>query len=134
MAKIKSGIEESAIKERTQQLDRNRDYNKKDNYSSSHRKAKSTTGQALGKGNDNGGHGVYVPKTENKDDFKNSYVYSSLDSSTPAGGDYDIKGRNGDGGREKLLSINIYSRDNEYGNIDITDSIEDQYIVSMNEN
>lgn len=40
--------------------------------------------------------------------------YSVLDTKN-GGGEYDIKGKNGVGGRERLILMNEYSKDNEYG-------------------
>lgn len=128
MAKIISGIETSASEARQKQLQKNLEYNKENSYSSSHNKAKSINGQALGKGVANSDHQVYVPKIENKDDFKNRYEYNSLNTEQ-GGGDYDINGRNNNGGRERLLGINLYGKNHEYGNIDINVDIEGQYIV-----
>jgi hypothetical protein len=57
--------------------------------------------------------------------------YSNLDT-TAGGGAYDIHGRNGVGGRNRLMTYNIYNNDNAYGpdSVDSSMNIEDgQYVM-----
>lgn len=102
-------------------------------YSSSHIDAKSDPtdeNKYLGKGTDNGGHQHYVPDSSKS---STSYNYSSLDTSA-GGGAYDIHGYKGNGGRNRLVKINIYSENNAYGpnSIETDANINDgQYVISM---
>lgn len=130
MAKRQSNLELSAIDERDKQLNKNRNYNKKNPYNDAHIRAKSNPEEPLGKGVENSDHQEYVPKLVNKDSFKSQYMRGSINTSK-GGGLYDIYGRNDIGGRNRLLEINIYSEgDGEYGKIDIPVDIEGQYIIN----
>lgn len=128
--KRQSTLEERAIEERHKEIVRS-DYNKSDAYSESHEDAisnPSDVNKAQGKGTNNGGHQHYVP------DFSKSptsYNYSNFDTSA-GGGAYDIHGRDGKGGRDRLVKINLYSKENEYSAnaIDTSNNINDgQYVI-----
>ena len=120
-----STLEARGMESRREQIVRS-DYNNKNAYSESHIDAISDPNdehKTLGKGTNNGGHQHSVP------DFSkpsNLFNYSNLDT-TNGGGSYDIHGRNGQGGRERLLKINIYSKDNAYGpnSVDTSLNIDD---------
>ena len=63
----------------------------------------------------------------------NTYNYSNFDT-TNGGGCYDIKGRNGIGGRDRAMSISIYNQENQYGptSVNTEKNIEDgQYFVGQ---
>lgn len=129
-----SALEASAIKERNKELDKNRNYGRGEGreYNSSHEKAKSTPDSPHGKGVENSDHQIYVPELEKNSTTR--YRYDSLNTEK-GGGLYDIKGRNGDGGRERLLEINLYDKNNEYGPglIDMSANLDDgQYIINLN--
>lgn len=128
-----SNLERKGYEERNVELGRS-DYNKKVNeYSDAHIDALSNPEdetKSLGKGTANGGHQAYVPDSSKPSTL---YNYSSLNT-TAGGGAYDIHGRNGDGGRNRLLKINIYSKDNAYGpnSVDTSANIDEgQYVVKM---
>lgn len=128
--KKQSALEQKGIEERKVELIRS-DYGKNDAYSESHEDALSNPSdenKALGKGTNSGGHQHYVPDFSKPSTLIN---YSNLDTEN-GGGAYDIHGRNGQGGRDRLLKINIYNKDNAYGpnSIDTTSNIEDgQYVL-----
>lgn len=125
-----SNLEKKGIEQRQIELIRS-DYNKLDAYSESHEDALSNPAdetKALGKGTGSSGHEAYVPDAS-KSPY--SYNYSSLDTSA-GGGAYDIHGRDEKGGRNRLLKINIYNKDNAYGpnSVDTSANInEGQYVI-----
>ena len=109
------------------------DYNKSNGYSELHEDAQSHPDdptKVLGKGTNSGGHQHYVPDYRKS---PTSYNYSNLNT-TEGGGYYDINGRNEQGGRNRLLSINIYNKDNAYGpnSVDTSANIDEgQYVIKM---
>jgi hypothetical protein len=125
-----SFLEKKAIDERHKEIVRS-EYNKSIEYSESHENAISNPDDERsykGKGTKNGGHQAYVPDLNKS---QTSYNYSSLDTSK-GGGAYDIYGRNGQGGRDRLVKINIYNSENAYGpdSVDTSSNIEDgQYVI-----
>jgi hypothetical protein len=125
-----SSLEINAIEERHNELVRS-DYNKNNAYSESHEDAISNPedkNKILGKGTNSGGHQHSVPdKTKSKTLFN----YSNFDTNN-GGGAYDIHGRNEQGGRNRLLKINLYNKDNAYGpnSVDTSANIEEgQYVM-----
>ena len=126
MAK-QSALEKNAIEQRQEELVRS-DYNFNDEYSVLHPDALST-GDPQGKGSGHGGHTHYIPD-ENKP--KTLIDYSNLDTTdSNIGGEYDINGRNGIGGREFLKNISLYNEENQYGpnSVDTTQNIIDGQII-----
>lgn len=127
-----SNLEKKGIEQRQIELVRS-DYNKNEGfkYGPEHVDAISDPNdetKALGKGTGSSGHEAYVPDAS-KSPY--SYNYSSLDTSA-GGGAYDIHGRNDQGGRNRLLKINIYNKDNAYGpnSVDTSANInEGQYVI-----
>ena len=123
-----SNLEKKAIDERHNEIVRS-DYNKQDFYDENHVDAMSDPNdeaKIMGKGTNSGGHQHYVPDSSQK-----GYNYSNLDTSN-GGGAYDIYGRNEQGGRNRLLSINIYNKTNSYGpnSVDTSANIDDgQYVI-----
>lgn len=107
------------------------DYGKNNVYSESHEDALSHPDdpeKILGKGTNSGGHQHYTPNHSIPSTLIN---YSNFDT-TSGGGYYDIHGRNEQGGRDRLLKINIYSKDNAYGpnSVDTSANINDgQYVM-----
>ena len=130
--KKQSTLEKKAIEERQRELVRS-DYNKLDVYSDSHIDAISdpnAKNKPLGKGTADGGHMAYVPDASKS---STSYNYSSLNTMN-GGGSYDIHGRNEESGRNRLMAINIYSKDNAYGpnSIDMSENLDEgQYVIKM---
>jgi hypothetical protein len=128
--KRQSALEAKGIIERQQEITRS-DYNKNDAYSATHEDAISHPDEpekVLGKGTNSGGHQHYTPDFSRPSTLIN---YSNLDT-TNGGGYYDIHGRNEQGGRNRLLKINIYNKDNAYGpnSVDTTENINDgQYVI-----
>lgn len=126
-----SYLEIKGIEERHNEIVRSEYYvepseNVSNVYSESHENAISN-GDVKGKGTNNGGHQHYIP------DYTKSPVinYSNFDT-TKGGGKYDIEGRNGFGGRDRLVQINIYNKINSYGpnSVDTTNNInEGQYVL-----
>ena len=125
-----SNLERKGIEERHIQIVRS-DYSANDAYSESHEDALSNPSdknKILGKGTNSGGHQHYTPDYTKPSTLFN---YSNLDTSA-GGGAYDIYGRNEQGGRERLLKMNFYSKDNAYGHdsVDTSANIEDgQYVL-----
>lgn len=125
-----STLESRGMEERKIELVRS-DYGKNNAYSDSHEDALSHPDdpeKVLGKGTNNGGHQHYTPDHSKPSTLIN---YSNFDT-TSGGGYYDIHGRNEQGGRDRLLKINIYSKDNAYGpnSIDTTANIDEgQYVM-----
>ena len=123
-----STLEIKGIDERHKEIVRS-NYNKQDSYDENHNDAISDPNddtKIMGKGTNNGGHQHYVP-----DPTQKGYNYSSLNT-TDGGGAYDIHGRNGQGGRNRLLSINIYNKTNRYDfdSVDTSANIDEgQYII-----
>ena len=126
MAK-QSNLEKKAIEKRQENRVRS-DYNLENQYSSEHKDALSD-GDPLGKGNGHGGHTHYIPDAEKPSTM---YDYSNFDTtSTNIGGSYDIKGRNGIGGRVFLENISLYNKDNQYGvdSVDESLNIQDGQVI-----
>lgn len=125
-----STLEAKGIEKRHEELVRS-DYNKSDFYSESHEDALSNPedeNKVLGKGTGSGGHQHYIPDHSKPSTLIN---YSNLDTSR-GGGAYDIYGRNEQGGRNRLMSYNLYNQDNAYGHnsVDTSSNIEDgQYVI-----
>lgn len=124
-----SNLERYGFEERQIELVRS-DYNKNDGYSETHVDALSdpeNENKPLGKGTNTGGHQHHVPDASKS---RYGYDYSNFDT-TNGGGSYDIHGRNGVGGRRRLLAINKYNNDNAYGHnsVDTSANIADgQYV------
>ena len=125
-----SALEAKGMEERRNELVRS-DYGKNDAYSASHEDALSHPDdpeKVLGKGTNSGGHQHYTPDHSKPSTLIN---YSNLDTSN-GGGYYDIHGRNEQGGRERLLKINNYGKDNPYGpnSVDTSANVGDgQYVI-----
>ena len=121
-------LEKRGMEERHNEIVRS-DYNIEDEYSAKHKDAISD-GYAWGKGTGHGGHGHFLPDCNMN---TNTYNYSNFDT-TNGGGCYDIKGRNGIGGRDRAMSISIYNQENQYGptSVNTEKNIEDgQYFVGQ---
>ena len=101
-------LEAKGIEARNETLVRN-DYSRVDEYGLTHKDAISD-GDPQGKGTGHGGHTHTVP-----DCNKPSAIdYSAFDTEN-GGGQYDIEGRNGVGGRTFLKNISLYNENYEYG-------------------
>lgn len=124
MAK-QSRLEAEAIETRKEHLVKN-DYQKLVNeYSETHPDALSD-GDPLGKGT--GNDMTYsLP-----DATKSKHQYTQNVDTINGGGQYDIEGRNGRGGRERATVVNIYSSTTPYGedSVDTAKNIEEgQYVI-----
>jgi len=110
-----SCLEKAGIAERDYELDRS-DYNENKPYGPTHKDAMSD-GDAQGKGTGHGGHTAWQPKcsgvADNTIKYDNFMTYER-DGHT-IGGLYDIKGRNGFGGRERAMNSSKYNENNPYG-------------------
>lgn len=102
-------LEKRGITERHQEITRS-DYNIENQYGATHKDAISD-GDALGKGTNHGGHSHYLPDCTKPTGQIN---YSNFDTEN-GGGCYDIKGRNGVGGRERALATSMYNKETQYG-------------------
>lgn len=105
-------LEKRGIEERNVEIVRS-DYNINDQYSATHSDALSN-GDVQGKGSGHGGHTHYLPDCNKA---TGTIDYSNFDTSPSSniGGCYDIKGRNGIGGREYAMSVSMYNYENQYG-------------------
>ena len=127
-----STLEQKGLEERRVEMVRS-DSGKKNQYSETHEDALShpdDSEKVLGKGTNSGGHQHYTPDHTKPSTLMN---YSNLDT-TNGGGYYDIHGRNEQGGRDRLLKINIYNKENAYGpnSIDTSENIDEgQYVIKM---
>lgn len=101
-------LEKRGIDARQEQIIRN-DYNRNDVYSETHPNALSN-GDVKGKGTGSGGHLFSIP-----DCNKPSTINYSNFNTDGGGGLYDIEGRNGVGGRNFLMNISKYNKENQYG-------------------
>lgn len=120
-------LEKKGIETRQETIIRN-DYNKSDEYNDQHKDALST-GDPLGKGSGNGAHGHSVPDCSKP---KGMIDYSNFDThSQNIGGQYDIEGRNGQGGRNYLMTISLYNENNQYGinSVDTSANVADGQVV-----
>jgi hypothetical protein len=102
-------LEIAGIDERDREVVRS-DYNSENQYGPTHKDALSD-GDPLGKGTGHGGHTDWLPKTDQLP--SNAINYSNFDT-TNGGGEYDIHGRNGIGGRERNLARQLYTPENPY--------------------
>lgn len=112
MSTIENGqscLEKRGMEERHQEIVRS-DYNIENPYSATHNDALSD-GDVQGKGTGHGGHTAWLPDCTKPTTTIN---YSNFDT-TNGGGYYDIKGRNGIGGRERALASSLYNKENPYG-------------------
>lgn len=104
-----SCLEIRGMEERHEEIARS-DYNIEDQYGPTHKDALSD-GDPQGKGTGHGGHTFFLPdctKPVGQIDYRN------FDTSN-GGGEYDIHGRNGVGGRLKAMATSIYNEQNQYG-------------------
>lgn len=126
MAK-QSRLESEAIQHRDVLLVKN-DYMKgsEQEYNEEHKDARAD-GDPLGKGTGNPlGTAPRPGTTDNK-----AISYANVNTKD-AGGQYDVEGRNGVGGRERLVAMNLYGPDSSYGldSVDTTKNVEaGQYVV-----
>lgn len=124
MAK-QSRLEAEAIETRKEHLVKN-DYQKLVNeYSETHPDALSD-GDPLGKGT---GNDITYSLP---DATKSKHQYTRNVDTANGGGQYDIEGRNGRGGRKRASVVNIYSSVAPYGedSVDTSKNIEEgQYVI-----
>lgn len=121
-------LEKRGMEARHEQITRS-DYNIEDEYSATHKDAMSD-GDAQGKGTGHGGHTHFLPDCEKP---TTTIDYSNFDT-VNGGGYYDIKGRNGIGGRDRALATSLYNKEAQYGPnlVDTSKNIEDgQYYVGQ---
>jgi hypothetical protein len=121
-------LEKRGMEERHQEIVRS-DYNIENEYSATHKDATSD-GDVQGKGTGHGGHTHFLPDCTKPTTQIN---YSNFDTEN-GGGYYDIKGRNGIGGRDRALATSLYNKEAQYGPnlVDTSKNIEDgQYYVGQ---
>lgn len=121
-------LEKRGIDERHVEIARS-DYNIENQYSSTHKDAVSD-GDSFGKGTLHGGHTHWLPDCTKPVGQIN---YSNFDTEN-GGGCYDIKGRNGIGGRERALASSMYNKEAQYGSnfVDTTLNVnEGQYFFGQ---
>ena len=119
-------LEKRGIDARHEQIVRS-DYNIEDQYGPTHKDAISD-GDPQGKGTNHGGHTHFLPDCNQPTTTIN---YSNFDTFN-GGGEYDIKGRNGIGGRERALASSLYNNENSYGptSVDTSANVNDGQYVS----
>ena len=130
MAMLENGqtcLEKRGMDERSEEIVRS-DYSQENPYGPTHPDAISD-GDPQGKGT-GGSHTHWLPdctKPTNMIDYSN---FNTFDG----GGEYDIKGRNGIGGRERALTQSIYNQENQYG-AELVNTAENvaqgQYYIGM---
>lgn len=112
MAK-QSNLEKIGLERRNEHELLRNDVQKNQPYNASHPYATSRKGEPLGKGTNTGGHQHSIPR--DYDAYTKQTPSRQIDTEN-GGGEYDINGRPGvDGGRKWLMTINIYNKDNQYG-------------------
>ena len=114
---VQSPLEIKGFQKRDELLVRN-DYTKNEEYNETHKDAISD-GDPQGKGTGHGGHTHVIPNHELAMNDENSvwyspYNYSQFDTEH-GGGQYDIEGRNGIGGRNWIKAISKFNEENQYG-------------------
>jgi len=131
MAMLENGqscLENRGIQERNNEIVRS-DYNIENPYGPTHPDAISD-GDPQGKGTGHGGHNAWLPDCTKP---TNMIDYSNFDTIN-GGGEYDIKGRNDVGGRERSLARSMYNFERPYG-ADLINTAENvaqgQYYVGM---
>ena len=114
-------LEKRGIEERHNEIVRS-DYNIENQYSATHKDAVSD-GDPQGKGTLHGGHTHFLPDCSKP---TTQIDYSNFDTEN-GGGEYDIKGRNGIGGRDKALASSMYNKENSYGptSVNTTQNVND---------
>ena len=133
---VQSPLEIKGFQKRDELLVRN-DYTKNEEYNETHKDAISD-GDPQGKGTRHGGHTHVVPNHELALNDENSvwyspYNYSQLDTEN-GGGQYDIEGRNGIGGRNWLKTISKFDEEHPYGLNYVDTSLnvaEGQYVAGI---
>ena len=107
-------------------LKRENNYSEEIKYSANHIDAISN-GDPRGKGTNSGSHSHSVPDCSlgNKGINYKNFDTHNFDNT---GGEYDMEGYKGIGGRNFLMTISKYSKENEYGknSIDISNTIKGQ--------
>ena len=131
MAMLENGqtcLEKRGMDERSEEIVRS-DYNQENPYGPTHPDAISD-GDPQGKGTGHGGHNAWLPDCTKPN---NMIDYSNFDTSN-GGGEYDIKGRNDVGGRERSLARSMYNQENQYGAnlVNTSENVaQGQYYVGM---
>lgn len=116
-------LERRGIPARASALTRN-DYSRHEEYSETHPDALSN-GDPQGKGTGQG-HTHSVPNCN----LVGAGINYSNFNTDGGGGQYDIEGRNEVGGRNRLMTISIYNKENEYGqSLDTSLNVADGQIV-----
>jgi hypothetical protein len=105
---MQSCLEKRGIEERNTEIVRS-DYNINNQYSNTHPDAISD-GDPQGKGTGHGGHTHWLPDCTKPTTMID---YSNFDTEN-GGGEYDIEGRNGIGGRKKAMANSLYNREYQY--------------------
>ena len=128
MAMLENGqscLEKRGMDERSEEIVRS-DYNAENPYGPTHPDAISD-GDPQGKGTGNGGHTHSVPDCN----LPTSMIDYSNFNTDGGGGLYDIEGRNEVGGRNRLMAISIYNKENQYGPalVDTSLNVADGQIV-----
>lgn len=105
---MQSCLEKRGMEERHTEIVRS-DYNIEDQYSSTHSDAISN-GDPQGKGTGHGGHTHFLPDCNKPSSMID---YSNFDTKQ-GGGQYDIEGRNGIGGRNWSMAVSMYNHETPY--------------------
>ena len=113
-------LQDEAIKKREELVVKNDYMNAPDKVYNSQNKDALSDGDPLGKGT-----GVPLGVAPKPGEVNSKAIsYQNFDAEH-GGGLYDIKGRNGVGGRERLMVMNLYNKENKYGpeSVDTTENV-----------
>lgn len=121
-------LEKRGMEERQEEIVRS-DYNKENEYGPTHPDAISD-GDPQGKGTGHGGHTAWLPDCSLP---TNMIKYDNFDT-FHGGGQYDIEGREGIGGRNRSMARSLYNPEYQYGAelVNTSANVADgQYFVGM---
>lgn len=126
-----SCLEKRGVDERHTEVVRS-DYNKENPYygENGFHKDAISDGDPQGKGTNHGGHTAFLPDCTKP---TTTIDYSNFDT-VNGGGEYDIDGRNGIGGRKRAMASSMYNKENPYGPnaVDTSRNVDDgQYFVGQ---
>lgn len=124
-----SRLEEKAISLRKTKPYTSSRYSKQEGkeYNEDHSDAKQSDGNPLGKGT-----GVSMGVAPLPGESTNTGISRKYIDTDNGGGSYDIHGKNGVGGRNYLMTMRKYNKENEYGEDSVDTSaniLEGQYFV-----
>lgn len=130
----RSRLQDEAIEKREELVGKNRYVNTPDKMYTEESKDARSDGDPLGKGT-----GVPLGVAPRPGEINSKAIsYANMDT-TAGGGLYDIKGRNGVGGRDRLMAMNLYGPNDGYNYhgqnmVDTTENVRaGQYVFNTRE-